>query len=139
MCAAFIRAAMRLVLFPAVQTKTMLTRSLLPISTVSCAGSVCVEVLTSFYGRFFVEEGQFIKNTPSTSSLHLGSHFIHLLTRRRFGAESSGSQLGYRKLFPHGPHSSKNNFFGIKISQRRDWECPSLSYYGSWHELLRIL
>ena len=32
----------------------------------------------------------------------------------------------YRKLFPHGPHSSKNNFFGIKISQRRDWECPSI-------------
>ena len=101
------------------------------ISTVSCKGSVCVEVLTSFYGRFFVEEGQFIKYTPSTSSLHLGSHFIHLMTLPRFGAESSGSQPGYRKLFPHGPHSSKNNFFGIKISQRRDWECPSLSYYGS--------
>ena len=96
-----------------------------------CKGSVCVEVLTSFYGRFVVEEGQFIKYTPSTSSLHFGSHFIHLLTRPRFGAESSGSQPGYRKLFPHGPHSSKNNFFGIKISQRRDWECPSLSYYGS--------
>ena len=76
-----------------------------------CKGSVCVEVLTSFYGRFFVEEGQFIKYTPSTSSLHLGSHFIHLLTLPRFGAESSGSQPGYRKLFPHGPHSSKNNFF----------------------------
>ena len=39
--------------------------------------------LTSFYGRFFVEEGQFIKYTPSTSSLHLGSHFIHLLTLPR--------------------------------------------------------
>ena len=90
------------------------------ISTVSCKGSVCVEVLTNFYGRFFVEEGQFIKYTPSTSSLHLGSHFIHLLTRPRFGAESSGSQPGYRKLFPHGPYSSKNNFFEIKISQRRD-------------------
>ena len=36
------------------------------ISTVSCKGSVCVEVLTSFYGRFFVEGGQFIKYTPST-------------------------------------------------------------------------
>ena len=33
-----------------------------------CKGSVCVEVLTSFYGRFFVEEGQFIN---FTSSLHL--------------------------------------------------------------------
>ena len=59
------------------------------ISTVSCKGSVCVEVLTSFYGRFFAEEGQFIKYAPSTSSLHLGSHFIHLLTRPRFGAEST--------------------------------------------------
>ena len=89
--------------------------------------------LTSFYGRFFVEEGQFIKDTSSTSSLHLGTLFIHLLTLPRFGAESSGSQPGYRKLFPHGLHNSKNNFLGIKISQRRDWECPSLSYYGSWY------
>ena len=56
------------------------------ISTVSCKGSVCVEVLTSSYCRFFVEEGQFIKYTPSTSSLHLGSHFFHLLTPPRFGA-----------------------------------------------------
>ena len=51
------------------------------ISTVSCKGSVCVEVLTSFYGRFFVEEGQFIKYTPSTSSL-----LFHLLNPPRFGA-----------------------------------------------------
>ena len=109
------------------------------ISTVSFKGSVCVEVLTSFYSRFFVEEGQFIKYTPSTSSHHLGSHFIHLLTRPRFGAESSGSQPGYRKLFPHFPHSSKNNFFGIKISQRRDWETPSLSDYGSCPYLQSIL
>ena len=29
------------------------------ISTVSCKESVCVEVLTSFYGRVFVDEGQF--------------------------------------------------------------------------------
>ena len=55
------------------------------ISTVCCKGSVCVEVLTHFYGRFFVEEGQFIKYSPSTSSLHLGSHFFHLLTPPRFG------------------------------------------------------
>ena len=98
------------------------------ISTVSCKGSVCVEVLTSFYGRFFVEEGQFTKYTPSTSSLHFS--FIDPASLWR--AESSGSQPVYRKLFPHGPHSSKNNFFEIKISQRRDWETPSLSYYGSW-------
>ena len=56
------------------------------ISTASCKGSVCVEVLTSFYGRIFVEEGQFIKYTPSTSSLQLGSHFFHLLSPPRFGA-----------------------------------------------------
>ena len=56
------------------------------ISTVCCKGSVCVEVFTHFYGRFFVEEGQFIKYTPSTSSLHLGSHFFHLLTPPRVGA-----------------------------------------------------
>ena len=45
--------------------------------------------------------------------------------------ESSGSQPVNWKLFPHGPHSSKNNFFEIKISQKRDWETPSHSYYGS--------
>ena len=56
------------------------------ISTVSCKESLCVEVLTSFYGRFFVEEGQFIKYTPSTSSLHLGSRFSHFLTPPRFRA-----------------------------------------------------
>ena len=48
--------------------------------------SVCVEFLTSFYGRFFFEEEQFIKYTPSTSSLHLGSHIFHLSTPPRFGA-----------------------------------------------------
>ena len=114
---------MLLVLFPAVQTKTMVTRSLLPISTVACKGPFCVEVLSSFYGRFFVEEGQFIN---STSSLHLCRHFFYLLTPPRFGAlnresESSGSQPVYRKLFSHGPHSSKNNFFGIKISRPTPW------------------
>ena len=57
------------------------------IFTVSCKGSVFVEVLTSFYGRFFIEEGQFIKYTPSTSSVHLGSHIFHLLTPPRFGEE----------------------------------------------------
>ena len=56
------------------------------ISTVSCKGSVWVEVLTSFYGRFFVEEGQFIKYTPATSSLYLGSHFFYVLTLPHFGA-----------------------------------------------------
>ena len=57
-----------------------------PISTVACKGPFCFEVLTSFYGRFFVEEGQFIKYTPSTLSLHFSSHFFHLLTPPRFGA-----------------------------------------------------
>ena len=100
------------------------------ISTVFCKGSVCVEVLTSFYGRFFVEEGQFIKYTPSTSSLWQ-RFFSFIDPASLWRADSSGSQPVYRKLFPHGPHSSKNTFFEIKISQRCDWEAPSLSYYGS--------
>ena len=88
-----IRAAMLLVLFPAVQTKTMVTRSLLPISTVACKGPFCVEVLSSFYCRFFVEEGQFIN---STSSLHLCRHFFYLLTLPRFGALKSWKRV-FRK------------------------------------------
>ena len=36
-------------------------------------------------------------------------------------SESSGSEPVYRKLFSHGPHSSKNNFFGIKISRPTPW------------------
>ena len=94
---------------------------------VNVVTQIFVEVLTSFYGRFFVEVGQFIKYTPSTLSLHLGSLFFSFID-----PASSGSKPVYRKLFPHGPHSSKNNFFEIKISQRRDWETPSLFYYGSW-------
>ena len=92
------------------------------ISTVSCKGSVCVEVLTSFNGRFFDEEGQSIKYTPSTSSLHFRQPFFSFTDppTSLWRAESSGSQPVYRKLFPHGPHSSENNFFKIKISQRCD-------------------
>ena len=39
---------------------------------------------------------------------------------------SSGSQPVYRKLFPRGPHSSKNNFFEIKISRPTPWESLSV-------------
>ena len=41
------------------------------ISTVSCKGSVCVEVLTSFYGRFFFEVGQLnqLKAPPHRPSI----------------------------------------------------------------------
>ena len=106
------------------------------ISTVSCKGSVFVQVLTNFYGRFFLEEGQFIKYTPSDTVPPLGQPFFSFIdTASLWRADSSGSQPVYRKQFPHGPHSSKNNFFGIKISQRRDCECPSLSYYGSCYDL----
>ena len=104
-------------LFPAVPTKTMVTRSPLVncISTLACKGPVCVAVLTNFYDRFFFEVGQFIHS----KSFHLGRHFFHLLTPPRFGefnreSESSGSQQVYRKLFPRGPHNSKNDFFEIK-------------------------
>ena len=52
--------------------------------------------------------------------------FFYLLTPPCFGAlnresESSGSQSVYRKLFPCGLHSSKNNFLGIKISRPTPW------------------
>ena len=133
------RAAMLLVLFPAVQTKTMVTRSLLPISTVACKGPFCVEVLRSFYGRFFVEEGQFIN---STSSLLLCRHFFYFLTPPRFGAlnresESSRSQPVYRKLFLRGPHSSKNNFFEIKISRPTALDSLSvLLWLLTWYKTL---
>ena len=47
------------------------------ISTLACKGPVCVAVLTSFYGRFFVEVGQFIKS----KSFHLGRHFFYNITK----------------------------------------------------------
>ena len=93
------------------------------ISTVACRGTVCVEGLTSFFGRFFVEVGQFI----NSKSLRIvpplwPPFFLHLLTPPRFGAlnresESPRSQPIYRKPFPRGPHSSTNNFLEIKISR----------------------
>ena len=71
------------------------------ISTVSCKGSVCVEVLTNFYGRFLLEEGHTVPplRQPFFSFIDAAS---------LWRAESSGSQPVYRKLFPHGSHSSKN-------------------------------
>ena len=61
-------------LFPAVPTKTMVTRSPLVncISTLACKGPVRVAVLTNFYDRFFFEVGQFILS----KSFHLGRHFF---------------------------------------------------------------
>ena len=61
-------------LFPAVPTKTMVTRSPLVncISTLACKGPVCVAVFTNFYDRFFFEVGQFIHS----KSFHLGHHFF---------------------------------------------------------------
>ena len=97
------------------------------ISTVACKGPLCVEVLSSS-GRLFVEEGQFIN---STSSLHLCRHFFNCWRRLALNpwnreSESSGSQPVYRKLFPRCPHSSKNNFFEIKISRPTSWESLSV-------------
>ena len=86
--------------------------------------------LTSFYGTVFVEVGQFI----NSKSFHLGRHFCHLLNPPRFGefnpeSESSGSQQVYRKLFPRGPHSSKNNFFEIKISRPTPLDSLSVLFW----------
>ena len=98
-----IPAAMLLVLFPAVPTKTMVHAVALTVFlTVSCKGSVCVAVLTSFYGRFFVEEGQFIKYTHST---YRQPFFSFVDPSSLWRAGSPGSQPVYRKLFPHSPHS----------------------------------
>ena len=76
------------------------------ISIVSCKGSVCVEVLTSFYGRFFVEEEQFIKS----KSLHIvpplrQPFFSFIDPASLWRVESSGSQLDNRKMFPRCPQS----------------------------------
>ena len=107
------------------------------ISTVSCKGSVCVEVLTSFYGRFFVEEGQFMKYTPSTSSLHLGSHFFYFLTVTppRFGAldlpevnQFTGNCFRIVRIV------LKITFLELRYPKGVTGRlplCPSLSYYGS--------
>ena len=72
------------------------------ICTLACKGTVCVEVLAS---------SSFPPLKPPFFS------FVDPASLWR--AESSGSQPVYRKLFPHGPHSSKNNFFEIKISRQR--------------------
>ena len=77
------------------------------ISTVVCKGSVCVEVLTSFYGRFFVEEGQFIKYTPSTSSLHFRQPFFSFIDR----ASLSRAQLN----LPEVNHFTGNCFRMVRI------------------------
>ena len=71
--------------------------------------------------------------------------FFYLFTPPRFGAlnresESSGSEQIYRKLFPRGPHSSKNNFFEIKIYLSAKWaslpgvrsSCIHFSPTGKW-------
>ena len=58
---------------------------------------------------FVAEAGQF--NHIKVTLLHFGRHFFG-------GMKASlpevyhltGSQLGNRKLFSHGPHSSKNNY-----------------------------
>ena len=87
----------------------------------SCISTLaCVAVITNFYGSFFVEVGQFI----NSKSFHSGRNFFHLPTPPHFGAlnresESSGSQQVYRKLFPRGPHSSKNNFLKLRYPGQR--------------------
>ena len=49
------------------------------ISTVSCKGSVCVEVLPSFYCRFFFEEGQLSTHPPHRPSTEAAIFFIYWL------------------------------------------------------------
>ena len=89
-------------------------------------GPFCVEVLSSFYGRFFVEEGQFIN---STSSLHLCRHFFYWLTPPRFGAlnresESSGSQPAYEPEIR--PNLSGSHTFSLTATAEIG---PDTNYY----------
>ena len=138
MSSTLIRAAMLLVLFPAVQTKTMVTRSLLPISTVACKEPNCVEVLSSFYGRFFVEEGQFIN---FTSSLHLCRHFFLFVDAASlWRPEIVKASLPEVNQFTGNCFRMvrivlKITFLGLRYPGQRP-ECPSLSYYGSCLRLL---
>ena len=60
----------------------------------------------------------FLLKEEGKELIKVSSIFVKDMTRdhveNTFSCESSGSQSVYRKLFPSGPHSSKNNFFGIK-------------------------
>ena len=83
----------------------------------------------------------------STSSLQLCRHFFYLLTPPRFGvlnreSESSGSQSVYRNLFPRGPHSSRNNFFGIKQGGAHDlakFRVPMIHRFMTSHPVAELL
>ena len=73
------------------------------IFTLACKGPVCVDVLTSFYGRLFVEVRQFINSKSLYIVPPLRRHFFRLLTPPRFGAlsrisKSSGSQSVYASV-----------------------------------------
>ena len=85
---------------------------------------LCFTAYWYCYSRECFGDGSIIIFTPRS--------FLRLQAISRQNVNTSVRSPGdYRKLFPHGLHSSKNNLFEIKISQRPDWECPSLSYYGS--------
>ena len=62
------------------------------ISTLACKGPVCVAVLASFYGRFFVEVGQFI----NSKSFHLGRHFFSFADSSSLWRAQSGKRV-FRK------------------------------------------
>ena len=59
LCSTLTRAAMLLVLSSCSNKNDGPCGRFNCVSIVACKGSVCEEVLTSFYGRFFVEVGQF--------------------------------------------------------------------------------
>ena len=62
-----------------------------------------------------------------TNSLAARINVEHKMRGSYKDHHTSESQPVYRKLFSHGLHGSKNNFFKIKICQRRDWETPLCS------------
>ena len=68
-------------------------------------------------------------NWFQSKSLHLSRHFFHLLTPPRFGAlnresEFTGSLPVNRKLFPYGPHSSKNNVLKLRYPGQSPYRLP---------------
>ena len=67
------------------------------ICTLACKGTVCVEVLVG---------SSFPPLKPP--------FFLFVDPASLWRAESSGGQPVYRKLFSHGPHSSKNNFLKLR-------------------------
>ena len=101
------------------------------ISMLACKGPVCVAVLTNFYGRFFVEVGQFI----NSKSFHLGRHFFFicwlLLTLARSIVKASRPEVNRftGNCFRVVRIVLKITFFEIKISRPTPLDSLSVLFW----------